>query len=131
MRIWSFILVSILLFNCSKEIYTEQSPNIVGKWQLKETYDNYKSGNFQWNKVADSVQIVMEFNEKKGYILTHNNYTPYIGNYTIDNSKKVTVTKSDGTIDYQFYITDQTDPNIIVDFNTNGGVYRQKLSKIN
>jgi hypothetical protein len=131
MKGFKYTVVCLILFSCSKEIYKEPTTNIVGKWKLKETYDNYKSGSFQWNAVSDSVNVTMEFNNKKEYILTHNNYTPYTGTYNIDHTKKVTVTKPDGTIDYQFQITDQTDPNIIVDFNTNGGVYRQKLLKIN
>ncbi len=131
MRCLLLIITGVFMISCTKDIYNPTKPNIVGKWKLKETYDNYKSGSFQWNTVSDSVHVTMEFNDKNEYTLTHNNYIPYTGTYNIDNNKKVTVTKPDGTIDYQFQITDQTITSIIADFNTNGGVYRQKLVKAN
>jgi hypothetical protein len=129
MKAFFIALLTIGLFSCKKENSTP-SINISGNWKMVETFDNYKTGSFQWNPVPDSVKIIMTFDEHQSYKLSQNNQYIYTGNYTVNNAeKKVTITRPDGTADYIFYISEYANSKLTVDYHSNGNLYRQKLVK--
>jgi Lipocalin-like domain len=120
----------ITLFSCRKDADFDNTIDIKGRWKLTERYDNYKNpAVFEWTVQPDSSTVVMGFDDKKQYTLTHNGNLIYQGHFTIDENK-VTIGQPDGAADYTFYIVNYNSQKLEVAYTSNGNVYKQKLVKL-
>jgi hypothetical protein len=130
MKLILCICILITLVSCRKEASFDNTADINGQWKLTERYDNYKNPSvFEWTIQPDSSTIIMGFDAKKQYTLTHNGALLYQGNYTIDQNK-IVITQPDGAADYVFFIVNHNSQKLEVSYTSNGNVYKQKLVKL-
>lgn len=124
-----YIILATTIFGCQKESTTSNQIDLIGKWKLVESYDNYKNpSQFEWNTIPDSTKIEMEYALHNAYTLKHNNITLYSGKYKlVESNTKVIITDPNGNTDYIFGIEDYSKNNITVQYNSTSGLFKQKF----
>ena len=121
------VLLITLLYSCNKQPIETTNINIIGKWQLVESYDNYKTPNtFQWNTIPDSLKIITEYDNANNCTIWQNGAVFYTGKYTVD-ANHILLSSTSGTVDYNFLVLEKTATNIAVSFKSTYGTYQQKL----